>query len=194
LAGADGALPGRRGEVEAGLRLWRRAADLLVNAEEPIFDLEFDPSQETWTLEAMAVTVVAHAQHGRLDLVEGLTAELSDRLSTMLANPVANPPPYLMELPASGTVLLALAMVDLDRGARAGDERATGSGVRLVALAERLEFLRNFQPTMSAARARRAAEQADRPAYEDAVSSYAGLGHDDLRAAALAALGSREGG
>jgi tetratricopeptide (TPR) repeat protein len=88
-----------RGEVEAGLRLWRRAADLLVNAEEPIFDL-----------------------------------------------------------------------------------------------AERLEFLRNFQPTMSAARARRAAEQADRPAYEDAVSSYAGLGHDDLRAAALAALGSREGG
>ena len=37
-----------RGEVEAGLRLWRRAVDLLVNAEGPIFGLEEDPSQETW--------------------------------------------------------------------------------------------------------------------------------------------------
>src|SRR6266540_1897677 len=43
-----------RGEVEAGLRLWRQAADLLSNAEGPIFglDLDVDPSQEQWTLEA----------------------------------------------------------------------------------------------------------------------------------------------
>jgi predicted ATPase/DNA-binding SARP family transcriptional activator len=174
-----------RGEVEAGLRLWRRAVDLLRNAVDPIFGMEVDPGQEPWTLEVEAVTLVAHAQHGRLDLVEKLTGKLPERLATMLANPVANPPPYLMELPVSGALLLALAMVDLDRG-------ATGSGVRLVALAERFGFLRNFQPTMSAARARRAAEQADRPAYEDAVSSYAGLGHQELRAAALLALGSRE--
>jgi predicted ATPase/DNA-binding SARP family transcriptional activator len=174
-----------RGEVEAGLRLWRRAGDLLRNAVDPIFGMEVDPGQEPWTLEVEAVTVVAHAQHGRLDLVEELTGDLPERLSAMLMHPVANPPPYLMELPVSGALLLALAMVDLDRG-------ATGSGVRLVALAERLGFLRNFQPTMSAARARRAAEQADRPAYEDAVSSYAGLGHEKLRAAALAALRARE--
>src|SRR6266508_3715724 len=45
-----------RGEVDAGLRLWRRAVDLLVNAEGPIFglDLAVDPSQEQWTLEAEA--------------------------------------------------------------------------------------------------------------------------------------------
>jgi hypothetical protein len=73
-----------------------------------------------------------------------------------------------------------------------GEEGATRSGARMVALAERFRFLRNFQPTMSAARARHSAEQADRPAYEDAVSSYAGLGHEDLRAAALAALAARE--
>ena len=182
-----------RGEVEAGLRLWRRAVDLLVNAEGPIFglDLAVDPSQEQWTLEAEAVTVVAHAQHGRLDLVEEITGELPHRLSTMLANPVANPPPYLMELPTCGGLLLALAMVDLDRGTRTGDQRATRSGARMVALAERFRFLRNFQPTMSAARARHAAEQADRPAYDEAVSSYAGLGQEDLRAAALAALHER---
>ncbi|HEX8133721.1 MAG TPA: BTAD domain-containing putative transcriptional regulator, partial [Actinomycetes bacterium] len=176
-----------RGEVEVGLRLWRRAVDLLENAEGPIFGFDTDLSQEQWPLEAKAVTVVAHAQHGRLDLVGELIAELPRRLSTMLANPVANPPPYLMELPTCGGLLLALAMVDLDRG-------ATSSAARMIALAERFRFLRNFQPTMSAARARRAAEQAARPAYDEAVSSYAGLGHGDLRAAALALLRERERG
>ena len=78
-----------RGEVDAGLRLWRRAVDLLRNADGPIFGMELDPSQEPWTLEATAVTVIAHAQHGRLDLVEQLSRELPSRLSTMLANPIA---------------------------------------------------------------------------------------------------------
>jgi predicted ATPase/DNA-binding SARP family transcriptional activator/tetratricopeptide (TPR) repeat protein len=182
-----------RGEVEAGLRLWRRVVDLVVNAEGPIFGFEDEPGQETWILEATAVTVVAHAHHGRLDLVEELTGTLPDRLSAMLTNPVENPPPYLMELPVSGALLLALAMVDLDRGARTGDERATRSGARMIALAERFRFPRNFQPTMSSARARQAATDADRPAYDEAVSSYAGLGHEDLRAAALDALRAREG-
>ncbi|HEV8166055.1 MAG TPA: AfsR/SARP family transcriptional regulator, partial [Actinomycetota bacterium] len=183
-----------RGEVEAGLRLWRRAVDLLANAEGPIFGLEADPGQDQWTLEAKAVTVVAHAQHGRLDLVEELTAELPHRLSAILANPMANPPPYLMELPTCGGLLLALGMVDLDHGARAGDRPATRSGARMIALAERFRFLRNFQPTMSAARAHQAATHADRPAYDEAVSSYAGLGQEDLRAAVLALLREREQG
>jgi hypothetical protein len=86
------------------------------------------PRRIDQSAKAKAVTVVAHAQHGRLDLVEELTDELPQRLSTMLANPVANPPPYLMELPTCGGLLLALAMVDLDRGTRTGDERATRSG------------------------------------------------------------------
>jgi len=180
-----------RGEVEAGLRLWRRAVDLLGNAEGPIFGVDMDPDQEPWTLEAKAVAVVAHAQHGRLDLVEEITGELPHRLSTLLTNPAAKPPPYLVESPVYGALLLALAMVDLDCGERAGDERATRSGARMVALAERFRFLRGFQPTMSSARARRAAEQADRSAYDDAVSSYADLGREDLRAAALAALRAR---
>jgi hypothetical protein len=171
-----------RGEVEAGLRTWRRAVDLLTNAEGPIFGIDMDPGQEPWTLEAKAVTVVAHARHGRLDLVEDLVGELPQRLSAMLTAP--KPPPYLVELPTGGALLLALAMVDLDRG-------APGSGARLVALAERFRFLRGFQPTMSSARARRAAEEADRSAYDDAVSSYADLDRDGLRAAALAALRAR---
>jgi hypothetical protein len=71
---------------------------------------------------------------------------------------------------------------------RVGDQRASRSGARMIALAERFRFLRGFQPTMSSARARHAAQEADRSAYDDAVSSYADLGRDHLRAAALAAL------
>jgi tetratricopeptide (TPR) repeat protein len=82
-----------RGEVEAGLRLWRRAVDLLRTTRDPIFGFDKDPGQEPWTLEVEAVTVVAHAQHGRLDLVEELTGELPGRLADRLMHPVANPPP-----------------------------------------------------------------------------------------------------
>jgi hypothetical protein len=64
-------------------------------------------------------------------------------------------------------------------------------GARTIALAERFRYLRTFQPTMSAAAARQAAEQADKSAYDEAVSSYAGLGAGELRAAALALLRAR---
>jgi predicted ATPase/DNA-binding SARP family transcriptional activator len=184
-----------RGEVEAGLRLWRRAIDLLTSAEEPVFGIygiDVEPDRDPWILEAKTVTVVAHAQHGRLDLVEELTGELPGMLSAILTNPAANRPPYMMELPICGGLLLALAMADLDRAARAGDERVTSAGARMIALAERFGFQRNFQPTMAAARASHAAVEADRSAYDDAVSSYADLGHEDLYAAALAALRARE--
>ena len=181
-----------RGEVEAGLRMWRRAVDLLGDARDPVFGIGMDPGQEPWTLETKAVTVVAHAQHGRLDLVGELCDELPGRLERMLTHPVANPPPYLMELSSAGGLLVALALVDLDRGARTGNGRATRSGVRMVALAERFRFPRNFQPTMSTARVRQAATDADRPAYDEAVSSYAGLGQEELRAVALSALRARD--
>jgi len=44
---------------------------------------------------------------------------------------------------------------------------------------------------MSSARARHAAERADRSAYAAAVSSYADLSREDLRTAALTALRAR---
>ena len=137
--------------------------------------------------------MIAHAHHGRLDLVDEFTRELPDKLSTMLTDPAGDPTAHLASFPACGALLLALAMVDLDRGTRARDDRATASGVRLIALAERFRFLRRFQPTMSSARARQAAEQADGPAYADAVSAYAGLGRGELPAAALTALRARAG-
>src|SRR5262249_16848867 len=90
-----------------------------------------------------------------------------------------------------GSLLLALGMTDIARGKRTGDEGATRSGARMVALAERFGIQQGFGPTSSAARARRAAEDAGGPAYDDAVSSYAGLDPEALRAAARAALRER---
>jgi hypothetical protein len=109
----------------------------------------------------------------------------------MLTNPVAYPP-LLVEFPICGALLLALGMADVEQGARSGDERAVSSGTRMIALAERFRFLRAFQPTMSPAGARDAAERANRSAYDEAVSSYADLGPDELRGAALEALRARE--
>jgi hypothetical protein len=172
-----------RGAVETGLHLWRRAADLRENADDPLFRSD-PPGLEPWNLEAQAAAVIAHARHGRTDLAQEIVDDLPRKLTMMLRYPAANPPVYLVELPVCGALLLALAAVDLDRG-------ATASGVRLTALAERFDFLRGYQPTMSTARARQAAEQADRAAYAEAVSAYVALDRDALRAAALAALRQR---
>lgn len=180
-----------RGDVEAGLRLWRQAVQGTKDADSPVPGT--DPALDPWTLEVSAVAVVAHGYHGRSELVADLAAELPHRLTAMLTNPRTQPPAYLMEQAICGSLLLALAAVDLDRGARTGDRRATRTGARLVHLAERFRFLRNFHPTMASTRARATAEQADRPAYDEAVSSYAGLGPAELRAAALELLSERAG-
>ena len=171
-----------RGQVDLGLGLWRRAVDRLRNTEGPVFG--FESVRNPWALEIESVTVIAHAHHGRLDLVEELTSDLPDTVSELLSTPPGTLPPAVMEFPICGAQLLALAMVDLDRG-------DTASGTRLIALAERFAFVRNFQPTMSPERARQTAEHADGPAYDDAVSSYAGLSRDELRSAAQVVLEAR---
>jgi predicted ATPase/DNA-binding SARP family transcriptional activator len=190
LTGTDGVFPLgvhaeillARGEIDAGLRMWR---DTLG---------QFDPHEGTpyrvqssgidpWLNEVQAAVVVAHAQHGRLDLVENLVTQLPDRLTWLLKHPTVNPSPFLREFQVWGALLLAVGMADL----RESPQHA----VRLIALAERYCFLRGFQPTMSPERVRQAAENADKAAYEDAVSAYAALSRDDLRIAALEALGAR---
>jgi predicted ATPase/DNA-binding SARP family transcriptional activator len=179
-----------RGETEAGLRLWRRAADPAKDTVDPLFSSD-PPGLEPWALEAQAACVVAHAQHGRLDLVEETVAGIPQKLAALLANPTVERPAYLVELPVCGALLLALAMADLEHARQTQDPSIADSAVRVIALAERFHFLRGFQPTMSSARIRRVAQNADRWAYDDAVSSYADLDEDALRAAALAIVRAR---
>ncbi|MFI7120399.1 ATP-binding protein [Amycolatopsis sp. NPDC049868] len=159
-----------RGDVEAGLRLWRQAADHTMSGGGDLSGL--------WPFEVEAVAVVTHARHGCLDSVGDIVDAVPGMLSTMVTSA---PVP---EFPICGSLLLALAVADLDRG-------ATVRGVRLIALVERFGLLRAFQPAMSSERIRDIAVRADRPAYDDAVSLYAGLDSQGLRSAALAALRMR---
>ena len=180
-----------RGEVEAGLALWRQAADALRDPRNRALN-EKAYAAETWTLEVEAMTVIAHAEHGRLHLVGRLSGRLPRDAAALLRERIGSPAASYSDNPIIGTMLAALAAVDLDRGQRTGDAEATGCGVRMIALAASLRFNSGFQPTMSAARIRRLAEQADRPAYTEAVSAYTGLDWNELRAAVSAALSARD--
>ncbi|MFB9234124.1 BTAD domain-containing putative transcriptional regulator [Plantactinospora siamensis] len=178
-----------QGDVAAGLESWRRVVAAIRDRDDEVVP-GISGAVNPWAVEAQAATVVAHARHGRSELVAPLVTELSDQLTAMLDHPLESPPPYVLELRLCGLFTVSLGLVDLARAESTGDERAIRSGIRLVALAQRLGYPRNF-PTLSAETARQAAERADRPAYDDAVSSYAGLDGDRLRAAALAALRDR---
>ncbi|HEV3358331.1 MAG TPA: BTAD domain-containing putative transcriptional regulator [Pseudonocardiaceae bacterium] len=156
-----------RGDVDEGLRGWREAAHAVRGRQ-----AELGP----WPLEIQSVCVVAHAQHHQLDQVTDLMATLPEVATGMIGGQRIRPAAF----PACGAALLALAMIDLDR--------APTLAARLIALAERLRYLRGFHPIMSIDVARRAARDADGPAYDDAVSSYAGLDHAGQRAEIFALL------
>nr|WP_238341540.1 BTAD domain-containing putative transcriptional regulator [Actinopolymorpha rutila] len=187
-----------RGDVEGGLREWRRAVDVFHGGYDHSFRLE-SIGLNPWGVQVRAVAVAAHARHGRPDLIRGIVDELPGLLTLMLNYPVDSPPAYFVESPIHGTVLVALALVDLRRAAGADDvgaggrkARLTRSAVRMIALAERFRFAREFAVTMSGVELRRIAEEADSSAYDEAVSSYAELEQHELRAAALRALSDRE--
>ncbi|MFD8363987.1 ATP-binding protein [Streptomyces hygroscopicus] len=165
-----------QGLPEAGLGLWRRAVERIPGAGSTHRGA---PWLDPWALEIQSAAVTAHAYAGRLELVAEPVDGLRRRLRTLLAAPSRTP----LEFPVYGTVLHALGVAGLASG--------DASAVRMIALAERLRVLREFQPTMSAARARRAAEDADRAAYADAVSAYAALGRDELRDAIRALISGR---
>jgi predicted ATPase/DNA-binding SARP family transcriptional activator len=181
-----------RGDADTGLRLWRAAAAELPDPR-PGPDGN-SPAEQPWAQEIQAIVVIAHAQHDQLALV----AELAEALPAALSALTAEPGPPADTRAASyagvtdcGLLLLAVAMTDLDGARRSGSEAGARSGARMIALAERFGLPYGFRPTTSAARARRAAQDADGPAYADAASAYAGLGPDALLTAARAALQAR---
>lgn len=191
-----------RGDTDGGLRLWREAAEQLHGDD------------GVWPHEVRATAVLAHARHGRLDLVPAAVAGLPATLTTLLGTAA------IPEFPTCGSLLLALGLAelldpsipaaapraphplttgpsDIDRpasspGAGGRDVRRAAIGVRLIALAERFGWQRGFQPATTGDWVRDVARQADGPAYTGAVSAYAGLGQESLRTAALAVLQARE--
>ena len=181
-----------RGDVDTGLQLWRTAAATLRDARGPGTGGDLS-GLDPWALQVQAFAAVAHAHHGRLGLVAEITGALPAALSALTADP--GPPPGTLDasygLAVCGTLLLALGLTDIDQGRRAADGGRARSGARMIALAESFGLRNGLQPSMSPARARRAAQDADGPGYADAMSSYAGLDPGGLRAAARAVLQAR---
>jgi predicted ATPase/DNA-binding SARP family transcriptional activator len=181
-----------RGDVDTGLQLWRTAAATLWDPQRqgPGDDLL---RLDTWALQIEAGAVVAHAHHGRLDLVTEIIGALPAVLLALTADLESAPGTLDASygLAVCGSLLLALAMADIDRGQRTADAGFARSGARMIALAERFGLKNGLQPTMAAGRARQVAQDADGPAYAEAMSSYAGLDPDGLRAAARAMLRER---
>jgi predicted ATPase/DNA-binding SARP family transcriptional activator len=178
LLAAQAELTLARGEVDEGLRMWRGAM------MDPPADDADEHGVRPWVLETWSGALGAHARSGRLDLVPDLVTELPRQLELMLANPLERPPVHIVEHQLAGAALIALGMVDLATG-------ATRSAARLVALAERFRYRRAFRPTPNIEDVRGAVEDADGPAYADALSEYAGLDREGLREATLAALRAR---
>lgn len=172
-----------RGRIEEGLALWRRCAGRLGNDESRFFRL--DPIPDPGASEILSVAVAAHARHGRIDAVQDIVRDLPRFLDALLSSPEAASPSSPGAIPVCGAMLLALGMADIQ------SEATRRSGARMIALAERFRFVCGFQPTMRPQTARQDAENADGPAYSDAVSEYAGLSRDSLREAALALLSVR---
>ncbi|SMD26507.1 ATP-binding protein [Kibdelosporangium aridum] len=169
-----------RGQVDAGLRSWRRVTDRMSTIDDPAFGVD-QASQEAWFLDVQATSVIAHAHHGRLEVVADIAKRLPDVLADILSHRPSTP-----MFPCYGAVLAAIAVADIADG-------QAQPGARMIALAEAFRFSRGFQPTMAPARIRAVAEQADEQAYADAQSTYAKLDNDGLVAAALAALDQRTG-
>ncbi|OQO93113.1 hypothetical protein B1813_08000 [Saccharomonospora piscinae] len=178
-----------RGDVDGGLALWREAAEAM--SLETLPGARVEPGAEPWSLEFRAVAVVAHARHGRLALVADLVERTPQALDELLRRTHRYEPEYLTGAPLCGALVLAVAMVDLDRARRLGEPGAARSGASLVALALAFGYTRQFQPTMAEDAARAEARRADPVAYEQALAHFGGLDHHALRTAALAALRQR---
>jgi predicted ATPase/DNA-binding SARP family transcriptional activator len=151
-----------RGDVDGGLSLWRRAADAVRGT-----------GDARWIRSVSAAAVIAHARHGRLELVADWAGAFPAALVAMLPGASA------AEFPSCGTVLMAVALSTPDRAARA----------RMIALADRFGLRLDLLPTMSPAWAREVAAAADPRAYAGAVSAYAAMGLEELRTAALLSVG-----
>jgi predicted ATPase/DNA-binding SARP family transcriptional activator len=173
-----------RGEIDEGLRLWRRASELMAT-EAVVTDIAAFGTA-AWRLEVDAVCALAHLRHDRDDQVTDLVDRLADEVTELLVTPPADVPPTLMLFPLCGALMLAVGVADLHRG-------EPKTGVALIALADEFRCTRNFHPTMAPAWTRELAATADRSSYEDAVADFAGASPDELRTAARSVLRARRG-
>ena len=130
-----------RGDVETGLHLWRAAAAALRDPQRQ--EPGDDPSRPGYLGAADP-----GRRRGRPRVPRPARPGCGDhrRAARRAAALTADPGPPSGTLAASydlavcGSLLLALAMTDIDRGQRAADAGLARSGARMIALAERLRL------------------------------------------------------
>ncbi|KNX36680.1 ATP-binding protein [Luteipulveratus halotolerans] len=167
-----------KGDVEAGLHGWRRAADQVGSATNAYFTTD-PPGLEPWTLATESVAVIAHAGADRLDDVTALVTRLHDKLGGLFAGAGRTQHATYLDYPVSGLGLLALGLAHLV------SRDDVVYGVRLIVLAQQFRYPK-MQPSVTRTDVLALAHDAGGPAYDDAVSSYAGLGPEEAVAAARA--------
>jgi predicted ATPase/DNA-binding SARP family transcriptional activator len=160
-----------RGDIDGGLALWRESLARLRDEELVRQDL---PGFDTWAMENEAAAVIAHALHGRLDLVAAVTRGQHERLVARLVTLPTTSSLSVGGYPVLGALLLAVAATDV--------AHAPTRSARLVAIAEKWRYTKTF---VGIDRMRQMATDADRAGYEQAVADYAGLANDELRRVAL---------
>jgi tetratricopeptide (TPR) repeat protein len=139
LGGAELALA--RGDVDAGLALYRSAVDRVRDLEFP----GLDPSGlEPWVLFGEATALAAYAYHAAGDDPVGV--ELYDAVRGRVGAVLEPDFPYL-DYPVCGVVLLSLGLWGLQRSAMPAEV-----AVRLVVLADRFAYNRSV-PTLAWERA-----------------------------------------
>ncbi|WP_308820120.1 ATP-binding protein [Pseudonocardia alni] len=160
------------GNVDEGLVLWLRAADAL-----PVEGSAAWLQPYAWTLRA--IVVIAHLRHDRFAEVADLVATLPHAVRALLDDGVPDP--------FCGTLLVAIGLAELKHG-------RTTRGAWLVAVAERLHYQREYQPTMASGGIRSRVTSVSGPAYAAAVQYCLGLNREQLRAEAKALVPTYQAG
>lgn len=177
-------------QVQGEQRRWSDAPGVLPE----IFETA---TQAPWVVYAVGATVAVHALHGSLASVAPEAALVDQMLEQFWDNAEARRTGETsgltagVDLPVSGTLLLAKGLMLVNAPEAAAADVRTGAG--LVALAERFGISRAL-PSLAPERVRRVVEAAGGvPAYTEMLGRTEGLEADELIAAARAWVDRADG-
>ena len=160
-----------RGNVEAGLRRWRRLLDRLAETIGQVVQTD-PPGLEPWSISTEAQVLAAHARYDRLTEVDGLEQALRTKLRQLAERADIRPRiPFSLDMPVFGMGILGVGIATLRQHRGSDAERV---GASLVSLAQTMGYPR-YLPTTSPQWSSEFARETAGSAYDSAVETYAGL-------------------
>jgi len=160
-----------RGNVEAGLRRWRRLLDRLAETIGQVVQTD-PPGLEPWSISTEAQVLAAHARYDRLTEVDGLEQALRTKLRQLAERADIRPRiPFSLDMPVFGMGILGVGIATLRQHRGSDAERI---GASLVSLAQTMGYPR-YLPTTSPQWSSEFARETAGSAYDSAVETYADL-------------------